>query len=307
MSTSTPTAPPSTTDADARPAERPRPEDATARQVVVGVDGSECGLRAVRWAAHEAARRNAPLRIIHAANYVSRRSAGSAELARARQITGQAYTVAIHTEHDVRATTEVVPGDPVGVLLQAAASGQLVVVGSSTTGAADELVLAPVTTRLAARSPQPVVVVPRQRTGVPAGRPVTAVLGIGDPDDDEAVATFAATAARREGAPLSLLQTRSASRTQASTWADDPAEWSLREPGLDVRHTDLPRASAGDLLSASCPAPLLVLSAGQGDLLHRNLDGPHRWLLRHCTSPMALVPPVHRRELEQQEEITAIG
>jgi nucleotide-binding universal stress UspA family protein len=308
--TSTPIAPPDAADADARAGARPVPQDPPVREVVVGVDGSECGLRAVRWAAHEAARRNAPLRIVHAATYLNRRRAAgaqSAELTRARHITGQAFTVARHSEHDVRASTEVVPGDPVGTLLRAAAAGQLVVLGSSTTGAADELVLAPVTARLAARSPQPVVVVPRQRSGTPAGRPVTAVLGIGDPEDDEAVATFAAAAARRSGVPLALLQTRSTGRTAAQTWADDLQEWTRREPDLDVRRTELARASAGDLLSAACPSPLLVLSAGHGHLLHRTLDGPHRWLLRHCTSPLALVPPVHRRELDPREEIIAIG
>ena len=310
MSTSTPISPLQTADTEVRPEGRPVSEDPPAREVVVGVDGSECGLWAVRWAAHEAARRNAPLRIVHAAGYLGRRSAGDAhspEMTRARQITGQAYTVARHTERDVRASTEVVPGDPVGSLLRAAAAGQLIVLGSSTTGAVDDLVLDPLTARLAARSPHPLVVVPRRRSGVPPDRPVTAVLGIGDPEDDEAVAAFAAAAARREGVPLALLQTRSPGRSQVQTWADDPDEWSRREPGLEVRRSDMPRASALDLLNASCPAPLLVLSAGHGDLLHRRLDGPHRWLLRHCTSPMALIPPVHRRELDPREEIIAIG
>jgi nucleotide-binding universal stress UspA family protein len=136
------------------------------------------------------------------------------------------------------------------------------------------------------------------------GRPVTAVLGIGDPEDDEAVATFAAEAARRADVPLSLLQTRSPGRPQVSTWVDDLGEWSRREPDLEVRRTELPRASAGDLLSAGGSAPLLVLSAGHGHLLHRTLDGPHRWLLRHCTIPMALVPPAQRREPDLPEEST---
>jgi nucleotide-binding universal stress UspA family protein len=306
-------APPGTADPAAgalpEPAQRTG-EDPPAREIVVGVDGSECALRAVRWAAREAAVRNAPLRIIHAASYLGRRGVAGApppELARARQITGQAYTVARHTERGVRTSTEVVPGDAIGTLLRAAASAQLVVLGSSTPGVADELVLAPVAARLAARSPQPVVVVPRKRSGTPAGRPVVAVLGIGDPEDDEAVARFAATAARRSGVPLSLLQTRRAERTEAATWTDVPSEWSRREPDLEVRRTELPRASAGDLLSAACPSPLLVLSAGHGHLLRRTLDGPHRWLLRHCTSPMALVPPVHRRELDPREEVVALG
>ena len=309
MTTSTPMAPSGTADTAAGLPEAAQQtgEGPPAREIVVGVDGSECGLRAVRWAAREAAVRNAPLRIVHAASYLGRRAETGTvppELARARQITGQAYTVARHTERDVRTSTEVVPGEAVDTLLRAAASAQLLVLGSSTTGVADELVLAPVAARLAARSPQPVVVVPRQRGGAPAGRPVVAVLGIGEPEDDEAVARFATIAARRAGAPLSLLQTRPAERTEAATWTDVPAEWSRREPDLEVHRTELPRASAGDLMSASCPTPLLVLSAGHG---HRTLDGPHRWLLRHCTSPMAFVPPMHRHAVDPGEEMTAPG
>src|SRR4051812_36608141 len=35
------------------------------RPVLVGIDGSEPGLRAARWAAVEARRRHAPLRLVH--------------------------------------------------------------------------------------------------------------------------------------------------------------------------------------------------------------------------------------------------
>ena len=53
---------------------------------------------------------------------------------------------------------------------------------------------------------------------------------------------------------------------------------------------------------------LLSMSAGHGGLLHRPMDGLHRWLLRHCTSPMAFVPPVHRvTGKEPREEIIAVG
>ena len=90
-------------------------------------------------------------------------------------------------------------------------------------------------------------------------------------------------------------------------WTQDESEWEQRFPGLEVRRTELPGATAAQVLAATCPAPLIVLSAGHGSLLHRDLDGPHRWLLRHCTSPMALVPPVDRPELDPREEIVALG
>jgi nucleotide-binding universal stress UspA family protein len=310
VSTSTPTAPRETAaDAEARSGVAPTGEGPPVREVVVGVDGSECAIRAVRWAAREATRRGAPLRIVHAAPYLRRRGAGGGpppELARARQITGGAFTVARQTEHDLRAATEVVPGEPVDTLLRAAAACQLVVLGSSTTGALDELVRAPVGARLAARSPSPVVVVPRQRSGTPTDRPVAAVLGIGDPEDDEAVAAFAAAEARRAGLPLTLVQTRAPDRPAAG-WVDDLAEWSRREPGLNVNRIELPRASAAELVWATCPSPLLVVSAGPDRMLHRTVDGMHRWLLRHCTSPTAFVPPVRRREPDQHTEVAAPG
>jgi len=304
VTSSTPLAP-----TDDREEGRNGPGGPPAREILVGIDGSEVGLTAVRWAALEAARRNAPLRILHAASYLGRRgttAAPSPELHAARRITAQAYTVAIHTAPGLAVSTEIVPGDPTSSLLRASADGQLVVLGSSATGAADEMVLASVSMRVAARSPQPVVVVPRRRHGEPTGRPTVAVLGVGERADDEAVADFAAAAAERFDAPLSVLQTRPARRKAPHSWVDDPAEWESRYPGLEVDHTDLPAARAEQVLGVTCPTPLLVISAGHGDLLHRSLDGPHRWLLRHCTSPMALVPRAHRPELEPREEI-ALG
>jgi hypothetical protein len=53
------------------------------------------------------------------------------------------------------------------------------------------------------------------------------------------------------------------------------------------------------VLGETCPSPLMVISAGHGTLLHRSLDGTHLWLLRHCTSPMALIPAVHRSDREE--------
>jgi nucleotide-binding universal stress UspA family protein len=279
-----------------------RGDDPPPREIVVGVDGTEVGLGAVRWAAQEAARRGAPLRILHAAPYLGRGGPAGApppELPRARGITAVAYTVARHTEPGVQSSTEVVTDDAVTALLRAASEGQLVVLGSSTTGAADEMVLAKLAARVAGHSPAPVVVVPRRRGGDPGDRPVVAVLGVGETADDEAVAAFAAAAAQQAGVPLSLLQTRASRRTVSDSWVDDLSAWAQRFPDLDVRHSDLPAARANQVLGEACPSPLMVISAGHGTLLHRSLDGPHLWLLRHCTSPMALIPAVHRSERQQ--------
>ena len=306
MTTSTQIGPPDTADVDVRPEQPPGPGGPPADAVIVGADGTECGLGAVRWAAQEAARRNAPLRIVHAAP-VPRWRSDPDPTPRARQVAAQAYTVAKHTAAGVRSVTEVVAGDPATVLLSAAAEGQLVVLGKSTTGAVDEWVVARVAVRVAARSPRPVVLVPRPRGAMAAGLPVSAVLGVGDPEDDDRVAEFAAESARRAGTALTVLQIRKPRAPGAARWTEEESEWEDRFPGLEVRRTDLPGATAAQVLGTTCPAPLIVLSAGHGTLLHRDLDGPHLWLLRHCTSPMALVPPTHRPELDPREEIIALG
>jgi nucleotide-binding universal stress UspA family protein len=287
------------TDSAAEDAAQTAGGDPPGRGVVVGVDGTEVGLNAVRWAAHEAARRGAPLLIVHAAPYLGRGGPTGApppELPRARGITAVAFTVARRSQPGVQASTEVVPDEPVDVLLRAAAGGQLLVLGSSATGAADEMVLATLNMRVAARSPAPVVIVPRHRRSTPADRPVVAVLGVGERADDEAVARFAAAAAQREGVPLSLLRTRSPQQNVAASWVDDDGSWAERFPDLQITRSDLPSARANDVLGAASPSPLMVISVGHGTLLHRSMDGPHRWLLRHCTSPLAFVPSVRAQE-----------
>jgi nucleotide-binding universal stress UspA family protein len=265
------------------------------RQVVVGADGSTTGLAAVRWAAHEAAARGAPLRIVHAATYLGEPpvpGAAPPELPRARSILATAYTAARHAESGVRVSTELVPDPPAATLLRACSDADLLVLGISTTGAADEFVLASLTQRVAARSTQPVAVVPRTRSDGhhprrpdrAKQRPIVAVRGLGDAADDHAVISFAAAAARRTGRPLSVVDLRPGGVPADDDWAEEVGD-------LEVSTTALPGAAGVNLLGSVGPAPLLVLSTGHAARFHRALDRRHRWLLRHCTSPMALVPP----------------
>lgn len=273
--------------AEAREEPQAMPDAPPQREIVVGVNGGECALAAVRWAAREAERRGAPLRIVHAAPYLGRAGVDgspSPDLPHARRITAKAFTVARHAAPGLRTVTEVVRDDPATALLKAGAGSQLIVLGIPTTGAVAELVLAPVAERVAARANCPVVVVPRRKGPSPAGGPVVAVLGLGSAEDDEAVAAVAAEAARDTGRPVSIIQTKAHAEDKRSE----------RFPGLEVDREEIPHASGVKLLGEACPTPLLVLSAGHEGRLHRGLAGVHRWLLRHCTSPMALVPPADR-------------
>jgi hypothetical protein len=187
-------------------------------------------------------------------------------------------------------TTEVVVDPPVTALLRAAEDAHLLVLGIATTGATDELVLAPVAQRVAAGSPCAVAVVPRRRAAPDPDRPLFAVLGLGEPGDDEPVAIAAAEAAVRMQRRLTVLHTESG----RPGWSADPDGWAERYPTADVSHGPLSGVSGARLIAAACPTPLLLLTAGHGGLLHRPVDFLHRWLLRHCTSPMELLPPAAR-------------
>ena len=93
---------------------------------------------------------------------------------------------------------------------------------------------------------------PRPRGATSADWPIAAVLGVGEPGDDERVAEFAAEAARRAGSALSVLQIRRP-RPEPDDWTQHEAEGAERFPGLEVRHTELPGAKANQVLAATSP------------------------------------------------------
>jgi nucleotide-binding universal stress UspA family protein len=107
------------------------------RIIVVGVDGSDTSLAAVRWAAREAQRREAVLRIVHAFDWewhAARYSVGGEFLEAARR---HADTVAATAARDARAAAPAIHvqphaaiGDPVPQLLDGAADAELLVLAT---------------------------------------------------------------------------------------------------------------------------------------------------------------------------------
>ncbi|MFC5994985.1 universal stress protein, partial [Pseudonocardia hispaniensis] len=93
--------------------------------VIVGVDGTETALRAVRWAVAEARSRNLPLTIVHAAPYAT----DTIGRRRVASILARAYTVAFRQAPDVSMHTERVVEQPLNALLDAADRAALLVVG----------------------------------------------------------------------------------------------------------------------------------------------------------------------------------
>jgi nucleotide-binding universal stress UspA family protein len=131
--------------------------------VVVGVDGSERALRAVDWAADEAARRGVPLVVLHA-NFWSDDALKVSAFAEQRRIDAVALRAAVDRARARRPGLTVhgrACSPPAADALAAASrDAQLVVVGARGLGVVDELALGSVSHHLVRHARCPVVVVP---------------------------------------------------------------------------------------------------------------------------------------------------
>lgn len=149
-------------------------------RIVVGVDGSDGGRRALTWAAHEAAARGGTLQAIyawrwdvsevlpHAAPDVTQeRERAERELAREIEALPERSSVPI--------ASEVVEGRAADVLTAAAQDADLLVLGSHGHGRVRHTVLGSVSEECVRKAPCPVVVLPvphpsMQRSAEPAVR-----------------------------------------------------------------------------------------------------------------------------------------
>jgi nucleotide-binding universal stress UspA family protein len=139
------------------------------RPVVVGVNGSDGSLAAVRYGAKEAAHFGCGLRIVHVApNYLAGEglmpgaaSVGIREFeALGQEILERAAKEAIASLPPQRVTTELALGSRSNGLLQAAMSARLVVVGDDRTPMLARLAVGGFIGSVAARTPVPLVSVP---------------------------------------------------------------------------------------------------------------------------------------------------
>ncbi|MFG3275208.1 universal stress protein [Streptomyces luteogriseus] len=281
------------------------------RPVTVGVDGSSVSMRALDWAADEAVVHGLPLRIVHASVWERFEGAtpaedlpeGSAEAALLQEIIGDAAARARRRRPEARIHAEVLPGEPVDVLVQAAQDAFALVVGHRGHGAlARRFFTDSIGPGVAGRAPCPIVVVGDSVLERPsAGRQV--VLGVGEGTGaDAAPVTFALQEAQARGCDLVVVHARSRQETrqdrpglgsaqaaEALLGAAVPDRTAL-ERGVVVHRRVVDGPTRDALLRAADHADLLVLGVrhrhGMG---HRELGPTHHAALRHSPCPVALV------------------
>ncbi|NKQ52067.1 universal stress protein [Amycolatopsis sp. K13G38] len=263
--------------------------------IVAGVDGSDSALDAVRWAAREAARRDAPLMLLHAcyvpvpAPYTPirlPRSYGDALLDQGRDWLDQARTAAREVA-DVPVRTALRAGQAIDQLVRASAGAELVVLGSRGLGGLTGLLLGSVAVGLAAHGHCPVVVV---RGEPPEDGPV--VVGVdGSALSDDAV-EFAFEAALSRHVPLVAVHAHGDAGGDSRLLAEQLAPWQGKYPDIEVRQEVSAQSPPEALRDAAEGAQLLVVgSRGRGGLAGAGLGSTSQRLLHHATCPIAVVRP----------------
>ncbi|MEH0844653.1 universal stress protein [Micromonospora sp. CPCC 205711] len=177
--------------------------------VVVGVDGSEPALRAVRLAAAEATVRHRPLRVVHGFIWpllrvpvepVAGAPPGGGLRHQAEQLVDEAVAEAQRHAPGLRVSGEIIDGEASAVLLGESPTAALIVLGDRGLGGFTALVVGSVAIQVATYAECPVLVA---RGEEHAGGPV--VVGVdGSPASDAAV-EFAAEQASLHGATLTAL------------------------------------------------------------------------------------------------------
>ncbi|MFD0201913.1 MULTISPECIES: universal stress protein [Saccharothrix] len=280
--------------------------------IVVGVDGSESALTAVRWAAEEAVRHRVPLRLVHAYLLPTR---GYPEMV----LTGHEVRDAFERQgrqwlEDAAAgvrdlvpevETSVVVERPAAAMIAASRDARLVVLGSQGLGGFTGLVVGSVAVAVAAHGECPVAVV---RGPYPAEGPV--VLGVDGSTAGEAAIGFAFEEASVRGTTLTALlawtallaETPYATRLrvdwdevheqQHQILAQRLAGWQEKYPNVAVDRQVVRERPAKALLAAGRDAQLLVVgSRGHGGFAGMLLGSTSQALVYHSPCPLVVVRP----------------
>ena len=258
--------------------------------IVAGVDGSASALQAVRWAAREAVRRHAPLRLVHVSYLVPEPPRHHPDeldvlLDQPRQWLVQAADVARTVAGQLEITTDLRDGTVSDAFIEESTSARLIVLGQRGLAELSDLLLGSVPPAVAAHAHCPVVVV-RSSTldsPPPAGGPV--VVGVDGTELSDAAVAFAFDAAASRDVPLVAIH----ALPKAINWGR-LAELQEKDPDVEVRRVVVKDRPAHALLDAAREAQLLVVgSRGHGTLASIGLGSVSHTLLRHAPCPIAVV------------------
>ncbi|WP_054815174.1 universal stress protein [Nocardia arizonensis] len=277
------------------------------RPLVVGVDGSPASLAAIRWAAAIAARRTAPLHLVHAIgvpvhavpligsllfDISAFRKIGESALEEGRRIVGGFPT-------NVEVETFLDMPSPVAALSARSSAAQLLVIGARGLDPLERVLFGSVGVGLMKHADCPVAVIPAAVETTPPSAHVPVLVGVdgsrcsaravGVAFDEAAsrnVGLVAATAwSDRNGAPR-------ATPERAETMLEESlADFAGKYPHVRVDRIVIEGRPAQRLLEASRHAQLVVLgSRGRGGVTGATLGSVSHAVLQGSRVPVLIAP-----------------
>ncbi|MEY9810513.1 universal stress protein [Streptomyces albogriseolus] len=286
--------------------------------VVVGVDGSAESLAAAEWAAREAARRGADLRLLHVRDRNPRQGGADTTRSAGRRPTPRVLERAAErvrtVRPDVRVREAQAEGPAAAALARAAEDADPLVLGSRGLGRVAGLLAGSVSLGVVARATRPVVLVRTdaagERTGADGDGRGDVVLGVDVIEPCDEVLAYAFEAARRRRARLRALHAwRAPDRLTLGAAGPGPAGdqeraeewlrflsavlqvWREKYPDVEVVETVAEGKPAGALLKAAFDARLLVVGHRIPGRPALPRTGPVTHAMIHqARCPLAVVP-----------------
>jgi nucleotide-binding universal stress UspA family protein len=294
---------------------------AVEQTIVVGVDGSDAGHAALRWALEEGALRGAVVRPIHAwmvpvmaspvgvlpvsVDHDEIQASAAEQL---RQWIEEACEAVPHKDIAVDAAT--VEGTPAAALLEASRGADLLVLGGRRHGALAGLLLGSVSHQCTHHAECPVALVPADPERLPwAGRPV--VVGLDGSDGAVSALAWAAEEAGRREVPLHVIHAWDApylsppgsivalnreaieddSRRLLDEIVDGVVDRARRRPP-SVEKLSVPDSPGRALVEAGSSASMIVVGTrGRGGFAGLLLGSVSQHVIHHAPSPVVVIPP----------------
>lgn len=282
--------------------------------IVVGVDGTADGDRAVRYAALEADNQNRPLRIVHIAPGTVP-ATPTLPLVSSETLRDVSSRIVDKAEHLVRATTDaqiavekvIGVGSRANLIAEAAHDAHLIVLGHRDRSAVERVFTNSTCTGVAARAHCPLVSVPAGWTQDDFRARV--VVGVKSPAyAGDALAVAFPIAAERHVSLMVLHAWKLpnayadiiASRVDADNWTKSTTtmleavleEWQVAYPQVDVHIDVCHEYPAAALVDATQESGLIVLGRrGHGAWLGYHLGSIARTVIRESRCAVAIAPP----------------
>lgn len=279
--------------------------------VVVGVDGSESALDAVRWAAREARRRGVGLRLVHVyevptgypTGFVDPEVLSVALAGQGQSWLEQARQVAEETVPGLDAEKVEIMAGAVPALVTESRHAAVLVLGTRGLGGFSGLLIGSTAVALAIHAHCPVVVARG------AGEDGPVVVGVDGTPTGEAAIAFAFAEASRRGTDLVAVHTWTDLVMEAALagsaaaldfapleaqaeelLAERLAGWQEKYPDVSVtRHVSRERAVTALLRYAEGAQLVVVGSRGRGGFRGLLLGSTSQHLLHHAPCPVAVV------------------